>query len=292
MKVNKAVIAAAGRGTRFLPVVKSYPKELVPVLAKPNLQYLVEEALSAGIKNIAIVHRDGETAIENYFTPDLELENYLKENNKTDYLKSLQAIWDTAKIDFIVQPHNLPYGSASPALAAHDYIKNEPFVYMYGDDLIVEPKPGQFLSEMLATFEKYQPDAVIATQEVPWLEINRYGCIKYKENPQYPNQIEMLLEKMSPETAPSNNALLGRFVVSPKILEYTKNQSLSRDNELWWTESINHYAQVGTILNQTIRDGQWMTTGDPLRWLKVNISFALKDPKMREEISQYLESVL
>ncbi len=292
MKVTKAVIAAAGRGTRFLPVVKSYPKELVPILSKPNLQYLIEEAINAGITDIAIIHRFGENLIEKYFSPDPELETYLKQNNKLEYLESLKNIQAKAKLTFIAQPTNLPYGTGSSALAAKDFVGADPFVYMYGDDLIVEPKSGQFLTEMLATFETYNPDAVIATQEVPMSEISRFGCIKYAENPRFPNQIDTLLEKMSPETAPSNNALLGRFVVSSSILEYTATQGLSRDKELWWTDSINHYAQTSVVLNQTIKDGEWMTTGDPLRWLKSNIKIALLDPKVGPELRDYLKTFL
>jgi len=286
----KAVIAAAGRGTRFLPVVKSYPKELVPILSKPNIQYLVEEAIGAGITDIAIVTRVGEDAIQKYFTPDQDLEKYLIENNKLAYLDSLKDIWSKAKLTFIQQPLSLPYGTGSPALAAKEFIGDQPFIYMYGDDMVVEPKTGNFLSEMITTFEKYHPDAVIATQEVPWSEISRYGCIKYIDNPKVPHQIDTLLEKMSPETAPSNNALLGRFIVSNKILEHTATQGLSRDKELWWTDSINFYAQNSVVVNQTIKDGQWMTTGDPLRWLKVNIAMALKSDEMNSDFKSFLKS--
>jgi len=130
-KITKAVIAAAGRGTRFLPVVKAYPKELIPILSKPNLQYLVEEAIGAGITEICIVQRQGETAIEKYFTPDPDLEKYLKDTNKTQALSSLQQIWDKSKIVFRVQTPDLPYGNASPLLASKDFINTDPFVYMF-----------------------------------------------------------------------------------------------------------------------------------------------------------------
>jgi UTP--glucose-1-phosphate uridylyltransferase len=289
--VKKAVIAAAGRGTRFLPVVKSYPKELVPILSKPNLQYLVEEAIGAGITDIAIVTRSGENGIERYFTPDADLEKYLTENNKLAFLDSLKAIWEKAKITFISQPVNLPYGTGSPVLAAREFIGSDAFVYMYGDDMIIEPKTGNFLTGMINTFEKYHPDAVIATQQVPWPEISRYGCIRYKSSSSIPNQIDTLLEKMSPETAPSNNALLGRFVVSPKTLDFLLTQGLSRDKELWWTDCINHYAQTSMVINETLKDGKWMTTGDPLRWLKTNITLALTDPEMKNELQKYLQSL-
>ena len=135
--ITKAVIAAAGRGTRFLPVVKSYPKELVPILSKPNIQYLIEEAIGAGVTEIAIIHRLGENSIEKYFSPDADLEAYLTQNNKLAYLDSLKAIWSKCKLTFIAQPANLPYGNGSPVLAAKEFIDADDFVYMFGDDLTV-----------------------------------------------------------------------------------------------------------------------------------------------------------
>src|SRR5574343_238852 len=133
-KITKCVIAAAGRGTIFLPVVKSYPKELVPILSKPNIQYLIEEAIGTGITEIAIVHRLGENTLEKYFSPDADLEKYLSDNNKLEYLDSLKNIWSKAKLTFIEQDPNLPYGTGSPLLTAKPFIGNDNFIYMYGDD--------------------------------------------------------------------------------------------------------------------------------------------------------------
>ena len=135
MSVTKCVIAAAGRGTRFLPVVKSYPKELVPILSKPNIQYLIEEAIGAGITEIAIVHRLGENTLEKYFSPDSDLEKYLTDNNKLEYLDSLKNIWAKAKLTFIEQNPDLPYGTGSPLLSAKKFVGLDPFIYMYGDGL-------------------------------------------------------------------------------------------------------------------------------------------------------------
>jgi len=217
--INKAVIAAAGRGTRFLPVVKSYPKELIPVLAKPNIQYLIEENIGAGITDISIVHRLGENSIEKYFTPDQDLENYLVQNNKLAYLDSLKAIWSKAKLTFISQPANLPYGNGSPVLAAKEFIGTDDFVYMFGDDLTIEPVAGQFLSKMIATFDKYHPSSIIAVKDVGKEEISRYGSAKYMEDPNYPHRISAMLEKLPADQAPSTFAQGGRFVISNKIVE-------------------------------------------------------------------------
>jgi UTP--glucose-1-phosphate uridylyltransferase len=293
MSVQKCVIAAAGRGTRFLPVVKSYPKELVPILSKPNIQYLIKEAIGAGINQIAIVCRSGEHSIEKYFTPDAELEEYLVKNNKLDFLNSLKNIWSKAKLTFIEQPSNLPYGNASPLLAAKDFIGNDNFIYMFGDDLTVEPKPGQFLSKMIATFEKYQPAVVIAVKDVGKEEISRYGSAKYMEDVNYPNRISAMLEKLPADLAPSTMAQGGRFVVSTsKIFPVLEKQGLSRDNELWFADAENNLAQNDVVLTQTFEgEEDWLTTGDPLHWLEANITLALKNPVFHDDLIKFIKKL-
>jgi len=290
--ITKAIIAAAGRGTRFLPVVKSYPKELVPILSKPNIQYLIEEAIGAGITEIAIVTRLGETKIQSYFSPDAELEKYLVENNKTQYLDSLKFIQSKAKLTFIEQPANLPYGTGSPLLAAKNFVGIDPFVYMYGDDLTIEPTPGQFLSKMIATFEKYQPDEIIAVKDVGEQNISRYGSAQYLEDSQYPHRISAMLEKLPANQAPSTFAQGGRFIVTSKIFPLLENQNLSRDNELWFSDTSNTLAQNGIVLTQAFEgEEDWLTTGDPLRWLQANITLALNDPKYKDDLTKYLQSI-
>ena len=290
--ITKAVIAAAGRGTRFLPVVKAYPKELVPILSKPNIQYLVEEAIGAGITDIAIIIRAGETKIQNYFSPDENLEKYLLENNKIEYLDSLKSIWSKAKINFITQPENLPYGTGSPLLAAKDFVGSDPFVYMYGDDLTIEPIPGQFLTKMIATFEKYQASEVIAVKDVGIEEIARYGSAKYLNDSNYPNRISAMLEKLPTSEAPSTFAQGGRFVVNSKIFAILEQQGLSRDGELWFSDASNTLAKTDIVLTESFsKDEDWMTTGDPLRWLKANITLALQDPNLKDDLKSFFKTL-
>lgn len=291
MKVIKAVITAAGRGTRFLPAVKSYSKELIPVLAKPNIQYLIEELVNAGITQIAIVHRSDDTSIKRYFSPDLALDSYLQSIGKTQYLSELKALISRLeKFEFIPQDPNLPYGSASPALAAKEFIGSDPFVYFFGDDLVIEPQAGTLVSQMIKTFENNNPFAVVASQEVPWSEISRYGSVDFSQNSTIPNQITGVLEKMSPDQAPSNKAVFGRFVASAQIITDLEKQSLSPDNELWWAEALNKRAKTDIVLNQTLQQGEWMTTGDPLRWLKANIKVALQDPTFQSDLLEFIKS--
>lgn len=291
--VTKCVIAAAGRGTRFLPVVKGYPKELIAILDKPNIQYLVEEAIGAGITEITIVHRSGEHTIEKYFTPDADLEKYLTENNKLQYLDSLKNIWSKAKINFVEQSASLPYGNASPLLSTKDFIGDDDFVYMFGDDLTVEPNAGQFLSKMIATFEQYQPAVIAAVKDVGKEEISRYGSAKYLDDPKYPNRISAMLEKLPADQAPSTMAQGGRFIVSAKkLFPVLEKQGLSRDNELWFADAVNNLAENDVVLTQAF-EGQedWMTTGDPLRWLQANIAMALKNPAFHDDLVNFIQKV-
>ena len=290
--INKAIIAAAGRGTRFLPVVKSYPKELVPILSKPNIQYLIEEAIGAGITDIAIVHRLGENSIEKYFTPDADLEKYLIENNKLAYLDSLKSIWAKAKLTFIAQPADLPYGNGSPILAAKEFIGSDHFVYMFGDDLTVEPIPGQFLSQMITTFDQYQPDSVIAVKDVGKEEISRYGSAQYIEDAQYPHRISAMLEKLPADQAPSTFAQGGRFVISNKVVDILEHQSTGLGNELWLADAQNNMAKNGIVLTQAFEgESDWMTTGDPLRWLEANIAVALQTPQFKDDLQEFIKNL-
>jgi UTP--glucose-1-phosphate uridylyltransferase len=291
-KITKCVIGAAGRGTRFLPVVKSYPKELVPILSKPNIQYLIEEAIGAGITEIAIIHRLGENSIEKYFSPDADLESYLTQNNKLEYLDSLKAIWSKAKLTFIPQTANLPYGNGSPILAAKEFIGSDDFVYMFGDDLTVEPTPGAFLTKMIATFDQYHPSSVIAVKDVGRNEIERYGSAQYVEDPKYPHRISAMLEKLPADQAPSTFAQGGRFVISNKVIGILENQPTGKGNELWLADAQNYMAKNDIVLTQAFEgEEDWMTTGDPLRWLEANIAMALKEPKLKDDLLQFIKNL-
>jgi len=291
VKVSKGIIAAAGRGTRFLPVTKGYPKELVPILQKPNVQYLVEELLGAGIDQIVIVHRHGDPALKRYFTPDPELEKYLKTNQKEDFLNSLRQIWKKSKVlKFIPQSPKLPYGSASPILAAKSFINKDPFVFMYGDDMVVESKPGTYLKSLIKIFGKYQAGVVAGASTIPWAEINRYSSVQYKKDQKkVPFQLAKVFEKLPRNKAPSNITLFGRFVVNPKIFSALQKQKLFR-GELFFTDAINILAQTDVVIAQPIKNAQWLTTGDPLRWLKANIVIGLKDKAIGEEFRRFLLS--
>jgi len=290
-KIRKAVISAAGFGTRFLPAVKAFPKELMPIWDRPSLQYLIEEIIAAGLEEIIVVHREGYSEIEEYFTPHPGLEEYLKKIGKEHLLDSLKTIWQKVKLDFIPQSINLPYGNAAPVIAAEKLINKEPFVYIFGDDLLLEEKPGSFLKELISIFEKYQPAIVLGVQEVPWEEIYRYGSVKYRQNGKIPHKVEEVLEKLPADQAPSNLAQFGRFVVSPMVFDLLKEQKLGKDNELYFADLVNNLAKKELVIAEPVKNGQWLTIGDPLRWLKANIEFALKNNDTDGELQEYLKKL-
>lgn len=286
--VNKAVISCAGFGTRFLPVVKAFQKELVPILDKPNIQYVVEECVAVGIRQIALVVRPGNTQTNKYFTPDPELASYLKKVDKSDLLSSLEHIWaNTDSLEFFEQSPDLPYGNGTPLLVAKDFLGKDDFAYLFGDDFIMENKPGNFLQKLLEKYEQHHPAAIEGVQAVPKEEYNRYGMVLYKKSA-IPNQMESIIEKPSIEEAPSNMAQIGRFVCSDKVIPTLEKQPLGKGNELWFTETMNILAHRDTVIAEPITDGQWFTTGDPLRWLETNIAQALHDPRYSADLRRFL----
>ena len=271
--VKKAVIAAAGRGTRFLPVTKAYPKELLPILDKPIIQYQVEELLGAGIKQIAIVHRHGNQAIKRYFGADPDLDQFLTKNGKQSWLADLKKIRTQVSFRFIPQPRRLAYGTGSPVLAAKSFINQQPFAYFYGDDLVLEKKPGLFISQLISVFEKHRAAIVLGAQEVPWNEVERYGSVKFKKGGRISYQVESVEEGLPAGKAPSNFVQFGRFVVSPAVISLLATQKLSKTKELFFTDVVKKLAQEKVVIARPIKHGKWLTTGDPERWLQANLEF-------------------
>jgi UTP--glucose-1-phosphate uridylyltransferase len=292
MNITKAVIPVAGWSTRFLPAVKSYAKHLVPLLDKPQLQIIMEELLAAGITEFAIVHRPDEQTIKNFFEPQSELDAYLKTVGKEKCLESYHLMLSGIKrIEFLPQTPNFPYGNGVPLLVAKDFIGQDPFVYLWGDDITIEDVPGHFLSKMISTFQQYQPDGVLAVQKVTPEEITRLGSMSYAKNPKYPNQIDGEIEKPEADKAPSLYGQGGRFVITPRFIEVLESQPTSK-GELWFTEAVNTIAKDGVILTENYQESGafWATTGDPLNWLKANITLALKDPRYSDHIKTLLST--
>lgn len=273
MEIKKAVIAAAGRGTRFLPVTKAYPKELLPILNKPVIQILVEEVLGAGITEIAIVHQAGNRAVPLYFANDPTLERFLLKNNKLYWLESLETVRkQIKKIVFIPQSPTLRYGTGSPLIAARHFIGNDSFAYLYGDDLIGEKNPGSFLKTLLDTFVTKKVSAVIAVARVPWPEVVHYGTIRFKGDARG-KLISRIEEKLPEKLAPSNFVDFGRFILSPSIISLIETLKPEEKEELMFIEAVNDLAKNSAVLAKPISHARWLTVGGPGKWLEANIAF-------------------
>jgi UTP--glucose-1-phosphate uridylyltransferase len=282
-KITKAVIAAAGYGTRFLPATKNQPKEMLPIIDKPIIHYLVEEAVKSGIKDIIIVTRAGQMPLEDYFDSHAELERA----GKKERLKQIKDIPKMANFVYVRQNADLPYGNATPLLCVKPLIDDdESFVYMFGDDLTISEIP--VTKQLIDVYEKEEPSAVLAVQEVPDEEVERYGTVKYKKGS---NEIEAIKEKLPFGEAPSNMAQFGRFVLSYDVVEMASKTSLGKGNELWVTDILNDLAQAGKkVIAQPI-EGRWLTTGDPLRYLKASVEFALERDDIGKPFREYLKTL-
>ncbi|MCK4340712.1 MAG: UTP--glucose-1-phosphate uridylyltransferase [Phycisphaerae bacterium] len=287
MKIKKAVIAVAGYGTRFLPAVKVVPKELLPILDKPIVQYLVEEAVDAGIEDIVLVTRSGTGLIADHFDSSRALEVHLAEQNKPDYLAMIQALPKMANFCQIRQGRHLPYGNGTPLLAAKDFLGDEPFAYMFGDDVVFSETPC--IKQLIDVYLKHQPAAVVAFQEVPPAEISRYGSALLKPGTE-PKELEHIIEKAPHDKAPSLLAQLGRFVLSPRIIEILERRELGLGNELYLTDAIDKLCREACVIAHPI-EGEWHTTGDPLRFLITNIECALRRPDMAKPLAAYLRKL-
>lgn len=287
-KITKAIITAAGYGTRFLPATKVQPKEMLPIIDKPIIQYLVEEAVASGIKDIIIVTRAGLHSLEDHFDSAFEIEHHLEANGKKDILEKVKMLSKMANFIYIRQTKDLPYGNGSPLLAARHLIqKNEAFVYMFGDDLVKAKVPAT--KQLIQAFYKYKPAAVLAVQEIPWEETIRYGTVEYKKGTKI-HQIVKLLEKMPPDKAPSNMASYGRYILTEKVIQVLEKTPLGKGDELWLPDALNKLAQTARVIALPI-SGKWLTTGDPLRYMKAMVEFALEREDIGPEFKEYLSSL-
>ena len=291
MTIRKAVIAVASFGTRFLPATKAVPKELLPIVDKPIIQYLVEEIVDSGIQDIILVTRSGNQAIADHFDSSRELEVHLKESGKLALLQGVQSIAQMAHVAVVRQSRHLPHGNGTPLLAAQRYLdEGEPFVYLFGDDLVLSETPC--IKQLIDIYQQHQPDGVIAFQDVPNAEINQYAAAALKAGTE-PAEIESLVEKPDPDEAPSNLAQLGRFLLPWRTIEILEQMSRGiqgKRKELYLTYANNQLCQEGRVLAHTI-EGRWLTTGDPLRYLKASVEYALRRDDIGKDFAAYLRAL-
>jgi UTP--glucose-1-phosphate uridylyltransferase len=284
----KGIITIAGYGTRFLPASKAIPKEMIPIAGKPLIQYHVEALVEAGITEIIVVVRDNGGIVQDHFSPNPQLQEHLEASGKLDLLKAMERVNTMADIVLVRQPEDLPYGNATPALAARPWLNpGEPFYYMFGDDIVMGDVA--IPRQMRDTFEERGPAAVLAAQEVPDEETHLYGCIELK--PGTENEMTRIVEKPAPGTAPSNLVQIGHFIFTFEIFDVLDTLETGKGGELWLADAVDGLAKQSSVVVHPI-EGIWMAAGDPLRQLKACIEVSLRHDDMRDELIEYLRSVV
>ncbi len=287
--ITKGVIAVAGSGTRFLPVTKTLPKEMLPIVDKPIVHYVVEEMVAAGITDIVFVTRADKKSLEDYFDQNAVLENELRQAKKTELLDQIEQISQMANFIYIRQKG--PYGNGTPVLNAKSIVGNEPFVFAFGDDLV--KSKVSFTRQLIENYERHQA-VVMGCQEVAAEEVGLYGIMKLKPGSSK-MEIADIVEKPARDEAPSRLASFGRFILTPAICDILAELPLGKGGELWLTDAIQEYLRRGhTVVAQTVQDGRWYTTGDPLRFLEVTVKYALDHPEygpmFRQLLPRWLEN--
>ncbi|HWJ80103.1 MAG TPA: UTP--glucose-1-phosphate uridylyltransferase GalU [Niallia sp.] len=285
MKVRKAIIPAAGLGTRFLPATKAQPKEMLPIVDKPTIQYIVEEAVASGIEDIIIVSGRGKRAIEDHFDKSYELEETLAKKNKIRSLEEVQEISNLANIHYIRQKEPLGLGHA--IWCARKFIGDEPFAVMLGDDIVKSDKPC--LRQLLEVFDHYH-SSVVGVQQVADEDVSKYGIIEPIGNVNGVFRVGSFVEKPKIEEAPSNYAIMGRYILKPEIFKILDDQEPGASGEIQLTDAINHLNASQTILAYNF-EGIRYDVGDKLGFVKATLDFALNREDLRTDVFQYLKQI-
>jgi UTP--glucose-1-phosphate uridylyltransferase len=287
MKVRKAIIPAAGLGTRFLPATKAQPKEMLPIVDKPTIQYIVEEAIASGIEDIIIVSGRSKRAIEDHFDKSYELEETLLKKNKLELLDQVQAISNMANIHYIRQKEALGLGHAIHC--ARSFIGNEPFAVLLGDDIVQSQKPC--LKQLIEVFDRYH-SSVVGVQPVADEDVAKYGIIDPKEQEIEPGviNVQSLVEKPKAEHAPSNYAIMGRYVLRPEIFDILEALPSGAGGEIQLTDAINQLNRVQAVLAYQFK-GVRYDVGDKFGFVKATLDFALQREDLKDDVRNYLKQV-
>ncbi len=286
--LRKAVFPAAGLGTRFLPATKAQPKEMLPLVDKPIIQYGVEEAVASGISNIILVTGRGKNAIEDHFDVSVELETFLEARGKKELLQVVRDISNMINVSYVRQGEALGLGHA--VLVTRDLVGPEPFAVLLGDDVIDADPPA--IKQMLAVFEEVQ-GPVLAVERVPREDVSSYGIVAIDESAKLPRgvfRVRDLVEKPTREEAPSDLAIIGRYILTPDIFESLAETGKDRTGEIQLTNGLRHLLAKRPIYACEI-DGVRHDTGNKLGFLKAVVYFALRRPDLADAFAKYLASV-
>ncbi|GAA0707278.1 UTP--glucose-1-phosphate uridylyltransferase GalU [Paraclostridium ghonii] len=284
--VKKAIIPAAGLGTRFLPATKSQPKEMLPIVDKPTLQYIIEEAINSGIEEILIITGRNKKSIEDHFDKSVELELELQQKGKTEMLEMVQEISNMVNIHYIRQKE--PKGLGHAIHCAKSFIGDEPFAVLLGDDIVDSDAPC--LKQLIDAYDEYKT-SILGVQEVAKEDTNKYGILdcKYIEDRIY--KVKDMVEKPNIEEAPSNVAILGRYIITPAIFEILENQAPGKGGEIQLTDALKTLAQHEAIYAYNF-EGRRYDVGDKLGFLEATIDFALKRDNLKDGLMEYMKNIV
>ena len=282
-KVRKAIIPAAGLGTRFLPATKAMPKEMLPILTKPTIQYIVEEAVASGIEQIIIVSGRSKRAIEDHFDHAPELENILRQKGKLDLLKEVDASTTMAEIHYIRQKE--PKGLGHAIWSARHFIGDEPFAVLLGDDIIVSEEPG--LKQLMGQYEELDA-SVVGVRQVPMEDTHRYGIIDPLNQTGRRYQVRQFVEKPVQGTAPSNMAIIGRYILTPAIFEYLATQEAGTGGEIQLTDAIERLNGQEDVYGYEV-EGKRFDVGEKMGYVETTLAFALEDAEIQADVRQLLK---
>ncbi|KGP80832.1 MULTISPECIES: UTP--glucose-1-phosphate uridylyltransferase GalU [unclassified Paenibacillus] len=289
MRIRKAIIPAAGLGTRFLPATKAMPKEMLPIVDKPTIQYIIEEAVASGIEDIIIVTGKGKRAIEDHFDYSFELEQNLVDKQKWDLLNAVRKSSEMADIHYIRQKE--PKGLGHAIWCARKFIGDEPFAVLLGDDIVEAEKPC--LQQMVEVFDEYE-SPIVGVQPVDWKEVSRYGIVDGEQILKTNDRIfrsKRLVEKPKSEDAPSNLAIMGRYILTPDIFEILGQQSVGVGGEIQLTDALSRLNEQRQILAYHF-DGLRHDVGEKLGFIETTIHYALQRPDLREDLLDYLKKIV
>ena len=285
MKVRKAVIPAAGLGTRFLPATKAIPKEMLPIVDKPTIQYIVEEVIASGIEDVLIITGRNKGSIEEHFDRAVELEENLEKNNKEELLEEIKNISKMINIHTVRQKDPLGLGHA--IYCAKSFVGNEPFAVLLGDDVVDSEKPC--LKQMLDIFEEYN-SSILGVQPVGWENVNKYGIVSGNKVSDKIYTVSDLVEKPDKDSAPTNIAILGRYIITPKIFEILENTKTGVGGEIQLTDGLKELCNIEKVYAY-IFEGRRYDVGSKIGFLEATVDYALKRDDLKDSFKKYLKSI-
>ncbi|HBV68933.1 MAG TPA: UTP--glucose-1-phosphate uridylyltransferase [Clostridiales bacterium] len=285
MKIKKAVIPAAGLGTRFLPATKAIPKEMLPIVDKPTIQYIVEEVIASGIEDVLIITGRNKGSIEEHFDRAVELEDNLEKTNKEELLEEVRKISKMINIHTVRQKNPLGLGHA--VYCAKSFVGDEPFAVLLGDDIVDSKKPC--LKQMMEMYEEYKA-TILGVQPVAWENVNKYGIVSGDKISDSIYSVKDLVEKPSMGNAPTNIAILGRYIITPTIFEILENTGRGVGGEIQLTDALKDLCNIEDVFAYTF-EGRRYDVGSKIGFLEATVDFALKRDELKDDFRKYLNNL-